>query len=249
MRKNADSRSADDMSDASSPDAANEDSQIVRSGLREQVTEHLLAAVFERRLVSGQHLVVQKLSQKLGVSPTPVRESLVELEGLGIVQLSPHRGAVVQPFGPRELEDMSQVRRALESEATRCAFGKIPRASLDALMKELEQLNVQSPSENRDRLARHADRVLHELVSDHCGNKRLAWEVRKYLTLFRALRNASHLRDSWNNYRHSNDVPEHLGIVNAYLAGTADQAAAAMLKHIQSVEKTLIDVLFHPAAH
>jgi DNA-binding GntR family transcriptional regulator len=244
MRKNAIPKSKGKAPPAPAAEPAPASAGIIRSGLREQVTEHLLAAVFERRFVSGEHLVVQKLSEKLGVSPTPVRESLVELEGLGVVELVPHHGAVVQPFGPSQLEEMSQVRRVLEAEAARCAFGKIPEAALSDLKAELEALNSIEASEAWDRRARQVDTMLHDLISDNCGNRRLALEIRKYLTLFRALRNVSHLRDSWNDYRHTNDVPEHLQIVNAYLKGRAEQAGTAMHDHIRSVERTLVQVLF-----
>lgn len=216
----------------------------MRSGLREQVTEHILAAVFEREFASGEHLIVQKLAQKFRVSPTPVRESLVELEGLGIVKLVPHRGALVQPFGPKQLMDMVQVRRVLESEAARCAFGNVPRGAVDEVKAELVKLDTMEPSAFRDRRAREADTVLHLLISDNCGSPRLASEVQKYLTLFRAVRNISHLRDSWNNYRHSNDVPEHLEIMNAFLTGSAAEAGDAMEKHIRSGEKTFLEILF-----
>lgn len=251
MRKNADFKPSEKR--LISPDAvlrqrAARDSHIVRSGLREQVTEHLLAAIFERRYTSGEHLVVQKLSQKLGVSPTPVRESLVELEGLGMVELVPHHGAVVQPFGPRQLAEMAQVRRVLEAEAARSAAGNIPRDGLLAMKAELEALHAQPPSEARDRRAREADTALHLLISNHCGNRRLAAEVGRYLTLFRALRNVSHLRDSWNDYRHTDDVPEHIQIVDALLGGAPDGAGEAMLRHIRSVEATLVEVLFTESA-
>jgi DNA-binding GntR family transcriptional regulator len=250
MRKNADLKFSDKR--MISPEAvhrqrAARDAQIMRSGLREQVTEHLLSAIFERRYTSGEHLVVQKLSQKLGVSPTPVRESLVELEGLGVVELVPHHGAVVQPFGPRQLSEMAQVRRVLEAEAARSAAGNIPREALMAIREELEALDALPPSETRDRRSRDVDTALHLEVSNHCGSRRLAAEVGRYLALFRALRNVSHLRDAWSGFRHPSDVPEHLAIVDALLSGTADAAGDAMLRHIRSIEMTLIEVLFKPA--
>ncbi|MHC5543303.1 GntR family transcriptional regulator, partial [Singulisphaera rosea] len=74
---------------------------VPRGNLRQQVTSRILAAVFQGRFASGQRLIVQRLSELYEVSPTPVREALVELEALGIVELLPNRGAVVLPFGPQ----------------------------------------------------------------------------------------------------------------------------------------------------
>jgi DNA-binding GntR family transcriptional regulator len=220
------------------------DEPMARSGLREQVSERVLTAIFEERFVSGQRLIVQRLSEAYGVSPTPVRESLVELAGLGMVELLPNRGAVVKPFGARELGEMSQVRRVLESEAVRCACGNVDSAELKSLHADFRQLQSLPFDEHRDHLARKADNRLHGMIADHCANPRLAGEIRRYLSLFRALRNVSHVRDSSNDYRHSDDVPEHLLIVRALIARKAAAAADAMDRHIRSVEKTLAEVMF-----
>lgn len=224
--------------------AAGAGDQVTRGGLREQVSDRLLTAVFEKQFRSGERLVVQRISERYAVSPTPVRESLVELAGLGIVELLPNRGAVVRPFGPRQLREMSQVRRVLEAEAARAATGNIDVADLRPLLGELTALLAMPASEARDRRARSADTKLHGLVADRCGNPRLAAEIRRYLTLFRSLRNVSHLHDSWNDYRRSNDVPEHVAIVRALITGNAERAARAMDRHIRSVEKTLGSVMF-----
>ncbi len=220
------------------------ESPLARVGLREQVSHRILTGVFEGRFISDEHLVVSRLSKMFGVSPTPVRESLVELAGLGIVELLPNRGAVVKQFGPEQLREMSHVRRVLEVEAARCACGRLPKQELAGLNRELGELEKLPASETRDVRARTADTQLHACIARHCGNPRLAAEAEDYLLLFRALRNVSHLRDSWNAYRRSNDVPEHLKIVKALIGGNKEKAAQAMDQHIRSVERTLEEVPF-----
>jgi DNA-binding GntR family transcriptional regulator len=139
---------------------------------------------------------------------------------------------------------MTQVRRILESEASRCACGKIDPAELADQEKELDRLLKEKFDARRDLAARHADTRLHGSIAEHCGNTRLRAEIDRYGALFRALRNVSHLRDSWNNYRRSNDVPEHLEIVRALIAGEPEACAAAMDRHIRSVEQTFLSVVF-----
>src|SRR5437870_1235385 len=114
--------------------------RVGRRTLRQEVISRILAAVFQGRVPSGQRLVVQRLAEQYGVSPTPVREALVELAGLGIVDLLPNRGAAVRPFGPQEVREISQVRRVLEVEATRCACGRVDPAELSELEQELLRL-------------------------------------------------------------------------------------------------------------
>jgi DNA-binding GntR family transcriptional regulator len=217
---------------------------ISRSGLRDQVAQRILIEVFERRFSSGSRLVVQRLAERFSVSPTPVREALVELSGLGIVTLLPNRGAVVNPFGAHELRFISQVRRVLEMEACCSACGKIDAEALGVLRSQFKKLGKRRRSEEWDRDARAADSRLHLLIAQECGNPRLAQEIRRYLSLFRSVRNISHVRDSWENYRHSNDVPEHLQIVEALIQNDPQRAAKAMDRHIRSITRTLIEIVF-----
>lgn len=225
-------------------DSAAESDPISRFGLRDQVVQRILVEVFERRFSSGSRLVVQRLAERFNVSPTPVREALVELEGLGIVDLLPNRGAVVKPFGARELREISQVRRVLESEACRCACGEIEPAALHDLRDQFLRLRKMPRDDAWDRSARLADSRLHLLIAESCGNPRLAHEIKRYLSLFRSVRNISHVRDSWNNYRRSNDVPDHLRLVETLLSGESERAARAMDRHIRSITKVLIEIVF-----
>lgn len=229
--------------------AATED-QISREGLREQVVNRILVAVFERKFPSGSRLVVQRVAERFGVSPTPVREALVELAGLGVVDLLPNRGAVVRPFGAEQLEQISQVRRVLEMEACRSACGRIAMPALLEMRSQLRKLRKGPQNDAWDRDARAADSRLHILISESCRNPRLAAEIMRYLRLFRTIRNISHLRDSWDNYRRSNDVPEHLRIVESLITGKPQRAASAMDRHIRSITRVLCEVVFlNSAAH
>jgi DNA-binding GntR family transcriptional regulator len=231
------------MNDDRHDDAAN-GVPISRGSLRQQVTGRLLVGIFQGRLRSGQRLVVQQLADLFRVSPTPVRESLVELASLGLVDLAPNRGAVVRPFGPKEVREISQVRRVLEVEATRCAAGRIEPAAIASLEHELASLHDRAPGPAWDRLVRDLDTRLHGLIARSCGSDRLGAEINRYLDLFRTLRDVSHHRDSGTNYSRSNDLPEHLEIVRALHAGDADEAARAMDRHIRSAARSLEEVVF-----
>jgi DNA-binding GntR family transcriptional regulator len=217
---------------------------VSRGSLRAQVTARLLTGIFAGRLRSGQRLVVQHLAKTYEVSPTPVRESLVELVSLGLVELLPNRSAIVRPFGPREVNEISQIRRLLETEAVRCACGRIPAGELSALDLELRRLEALPRDQTWDRDSRAADDRLHGLIAERCGSVRLGVEIRRYLILFRALRDVCHLRDAGTNYSRADDVPEHLAIVRPLLKSDAERAARAMDRHIRSATVTLKEVVF-----
>ncbi len=78
-----------------------------------------MADVVQGRLRAGEHLVTQELAERFGVSHTPIREALIALAGVGVIDLLPNRGAVVRRVSPKEVREVCQVRRALECEATR----------------------------------------------------------------------------------------------------------------------------------
>ena len=187
---------------------------------------------------------MQQFAKTYDVSPTPIREALVELASLGLVDLLPNRGAIVRPFGPQEVSEISQIRRVLETEAARCACGRIPSDQLSSLDRELKRLDGLHRDETWDRAARAADTGLHGLIAEYSGSVRLAAEINRYLILFRALRDVCHLRDAWTNYSRANDVPQHLAIVDALLESDADGAASAMDRHIRSAAATLQEVVF-----
>src|ERR1700752_1585397 len=95
---------------------------------RQAIVQALLTDVFQGRLRAGTHLVTQELAERFGVSHTPIREALITLAGIGIIDLLPNRGAVVRRVTVEEVREVCQVRRVLECEATRSACGRIALA-------------------------------------------------------------------------------------------------------------------------
>lgn len=228
--------------------AVQSEEPLVRGTLRQQVTFRILTGVFQERFRSGERLVVQRLSRLYEVSPTPVRESLVELATLGIVKLLPNRGAILLPFGPEQVREIGQVRRVLEVEAARCSCGRIDAAPLTALQRVVASLLGRRADESRDRDARKCDTELHGIIAESCGSARLTAEINRYLTLFGALRDVSHQRDAATNYSRSDDVIEHLEILDRLQHHDPEGAAQAMDRHICSATKIVEEVMFSAQA-
>jgi DNA-binding GntR family transcriptional regulator len=219
--------------------------RISRGHLRAQVMSRILAAVFQGQFRSGQRLIAQQLSERYQVSTTPVREALLELAGLGIVELLPNRGAIVRPFGPREVREISQIRRVLEVEAVRCACGRIPADELSAIERELKRLEAMSPSPLWAQDARAADTRLHGMIAASCDSSRLKAEIDRYSALWRTLRNVSQQRDLKTNYAQiPGALAEHLAIVRVLRESDPEQAARIMDRHIRTAERWLEQALY-----
>jgi DNA-binding GntR family transcriptional regulator len=211
----------------------------VSHGLRRQtIVQALLTDVFQGRLRAGTHLVTQELAQRFGVSHTPIREALVALAGIGIIDHLPNRGAVVRQVSARDVREICHVRRILECAAVRSACGRMDLTALDTLSADLKRLKgVKSPSQPAFVVqARDIDSRLHDLIASSCGNTFLANELGRLKTLFRAFRDVAWEHDSSrNDYRRlAEETVEHLAIVAALQLGDAKAASGAMARHIRS---------------
>lgn len=216
------------------------------TGLRPLVVRQLIRAMFTQRLVAGDRLVVSKLATQLGASSTPVREALLELSTLGLVDLIPNRGAVCLSFGAEELREMYLVRRVLEVEATRRAAGKF--AAADAPCASLRDIHstLCSLLQSNDTVvgwleeAVRVDVALHDLISESCGSPRLCHEISRYKELMVCV------RETVGNERSVQQIAmkEHVTIVDQLLAGQADQAADAMHRHLEHTADLVAALLF-----
>jgi DNA-binding GntR family transcriptional regulator len=208
---------------------------------RQTIVQSVLADVFQGRLRAGEHLVTQELAVRFGVSHTPIREALITLAGIGIIDLLPNRGAIVRRVTAVEVREVCQVRRALECEAVRSACGRIDLAELHALAGDSRRLTA-SKARLGPRFiaeARALDSRLHDRIAESCGNAFLAKELGRLKTLFRAFRDVAWAHDEARNdfHRLTEETHEHLAIVEALLAGDAKEAARAMARHIRSGER------------
>jgi DNA-binding GntR family transcriptional regulator len=200
----------------------------------------LLADVFQGRLRAGAHLVTQELAERFGVSHTPIREALIMLAGMGIIDFVPNRGAIVRRVSVHEVREVCQVRRVLECEATRLACGRIDLPELHTLAQELRRMKAaRGRSRGFIEQARAVDSRLHDLIADSCGNAFLAKEISRLKILFRAFRDVAWERDEARKdyHRLTEEADEHLSIVEALIARQARDARRAMARHIQSAIK------------
>ncbi|REJ88518.1 MAG: GntR family transcriptional regulator [Planctomycetota bacterium] len=205
---------------------------------RQSIVESVLTDVFRGRLHAGQHLVTRELAERFGVSHTPIREALIALSGMGVVDLIPNRGALVQRVTSRDVAEIAHVRRLLECAAVRSACGRIELSELDDLRRELAA--TKTPKNGRaarfiDK-ARRLDDRLHDLISTSSGNRFLAQELNRLKLLFRVFRDVAwEQEEARNDYRRlGEETREHLAIVDALLEGDAKSASRAMSQHIRN---------------
>lgn len=202
---------------------------------RRVITESLLADVFQGRLIGGQHLVIHDLAARYDVSPTPIREALVALEGLGVVEFFPNRGAVVRRLSATDVREICQVRRALECEAVRLATGRIEAEELAALAEDCRRIqSAHRPTVRVIERSKIVDSRLHDLIAERCGNRLLSQEINRLKLLFRAFRDTAWQRCAAirDHHRLVEEAIEHQEIVEYLRIGNRSAAVRSMARHI-----------------
>lgn len=211
------------------PEVLNSGWNAPRHARRSRVVYGILHAIFKGELAGGDRLVEEELGTKFGVSRTPVREALTELSAIGVIWLKPNHGAMVRPFGEKQMVEIYQIRRVLEMEAARLAHETIDRELLVQIRERTQQL-LKSADRGKawSEEALAVDQMFHELVAKSSRSERLAEEIRRYWTLARsigeAVGNAAYTQD--------HALVEHTAIMDCLLTHDGDAAAEAMGRHL-----------------
>lgn len=103
----------------------------------ESLTEFLIEAIVAGDILPGSKISEPELAKHFQVSRGPLREALMRVEGLGLIERIPHVGARVIKFSSAKLLDLYAVREALEGMAARLAARYITDAELEGLEKLL----------------------------------------------------------------------------------------------------------------
>lgn len=108
--------------------------------LRDVVFNTLRRAILTGELKPGERLMEIHLANRLGVSRTPIREAIRKLELEGLVTMIPRRGAEVAQITEKSLQDVLEVRRALDALSVELACDRISEEALTALGSACEAL-------------------------------------------------------------------------------------------------------------
>ncbi len=108
---------------------------FARPALAVQLSDALRELILEGALKGGDKIREKELTERFGVSRTPLREALKILASDGLVELIPNRGAIVSEQSPEELQDAFPVLAALEGLAGRLAAERATDAEIDRIVQ------------------------------------------------------------------------------------------------------------------
>jgi DNA-binding GntR family transcriptional regulator len=108
----------------------------------EEVAVRIRGAISRGVIKAGEPIRIQQWADRLGVSPTPLREALRLLEVEGYVIFSSQKGFQASEFGPGDLLDANRIRRSLQAMAAELAVQRMGPPEKRRLIKRLRQLNA-----------------------------------------------------------------------------------------------------------
>ncbi len=199
---------------------------LMLKSLKEQVYEHLGEQMRTGGLRPGEAIDVEATCRRLGVSRTPLREALLQLEMEGFVSILPRRRIVVNGLTLRDIRDCYQIIGALESAALREVFPRLTEAEVG----RMERLNAEMKTAiGRDDFDLYYEKNLafHDVFLGLSGNESLKRTVRVLKKRLYDFPRPRGFVKAWEQA----SIGEHAALTALIRAGRAEAAAA----HVRDV--------------
>jgi len=225
---------------------------LKRSKTKTRAVENLSARVYNQikdlilcnEIMPGQKLHHQQLSERLGVSRTPIREALTRLVQEGYVSFLPNRGFTCKEIRMQEAEELYELREALEAFAVEKAIATLSEKALRQLRDKVTAYgrDVQNRF-TRERLI--YDQDVHLQIAQLTGNETLRNALRHVFERIVLKRRTDGLYDPARGIAAHQ---EHLRLLEAMERRDAPAAVAILRNHIQAGKKNVMADLKHRQA-
>lgn len=145
-----------------------------KATLRKNIREYIQKQIAEGRFRAGDRVVETQLAKELSVSQAPVREAILELSAMGILEERPYSGSFVRSLTAADIEDIYNTRAFIDEYAARQAAKKVTKeqlAEMESLLQEMDA--AENPHDFVEK-----DIAFHALVVDAAGSPALKrmWE-------------------------------------------------------------------------
>lgn len=202
--------------------------------LRGQVFQEIREDILKGKFKENEELREATLGKKLGVSRTPVREALRQLELEGLVHIIPNKGAYVTGITEKDVHDIYMTRSMLEGLCARWAAEHISEEQIQEMEEVLLLTEYHLDRGNAEQLA-ELDGKFHEVLYDASQSRIL----RHILSDFHKYVQVARKRSVKKEDRAKKSLEEHREILNALRIGDADRAEELAHIHILNVMENL----------
>ncbi len=197
-------------------------------------------AAIVNRMLDGKYtdnfrLIEADVARQFGVSRTPIREILRELEKDGVVRILPHRGALVKSLTADDVEEIYEIRKRLEVLALEIA---VPLMSLNTLGELKRTMRTLAKSGKPSDISR-ADSELHNYIIISSGRERLIGMLNQLMRIMQGLR----LRGNSDPAEARRALSEHMRILDALLRRDTKEATVCLIDHIENSKRVVLSLL------
>ncbi len=206
--------------------------------LESRVYKALEDAILSGELKEGAPLTELGLSEKLGVSRTPIRAALHRLDEDGLIKLSPNKGAVVIGVSGDDLVDIYRIRMRLEGLASAMAAEKMTEDDKKSLSDTVELSEFYIRKNDAEHI-KELDTAFHSEIFKKSGSRMLC---RILTDLHRSIKSYRKLSLSENG-RIQASVKEHREILEAILRSDAKEAERLTYLHVENAMKSTLGAI------
>ena len=203
-----------------------------------RVATDLRRRILVGELAPGAHLRLDEIAASCAVSHMPVREALHELEAEGVVDVYPHRGAIVRGVDAQFVRNLYDVREAIEGMLTERCAERIDQAGLARLEAAVSAHEVAAKKRNAQAMV-DANRALHDTINDVAANPLAVRMLAQGRLLIEALR----LRFGYGKGRVDGVIGEHRALLRAIAKGDAATAGKLARRHCVAARDDLLRLL------
>ena len=205
----------------------------LRSRVFQTIKENILNGVYKEH----EELKENTLATELGVSRTPVREALRQLELEGLVKIVPNKGACVTGITKKDVKDIYAIRSLLEGLCARWATEHITDTQIEELEEIvlLSEFHLKRGKKEQSQQVTELDGKFHEILyeaSDSRILKHVLSDFHKYVRMARKASVTDHARAE-------KSIEEHKNILQALKDKDADRAESLANAHMMNVMKNL----------
>ena len=205
-----------------------------QKSLRGQVFDKIRSDILNGKYKRGEELVESSIGKELGISRTPVREAIRQLELEGLVQLVPNKGAFVTGISEKDVRDIYLIRARLEGLAARMAAKNITPELLDAMEETVVLSEYHAKKEHYEQVC-EMDSKFHKLLYKASGSRILEHTLTDFHQYVQRVRMASIMKK--RRMEKSND--EHDAILTAIREHDEEKAELVATRHISNTVENL----------
>lgn len=202
---------------------------------KEKIYMQLKNDIISQRLREGQQVTEEEIVKRFNISRTPVREIFRKLEHDGLVKNIPYKGTYVSDLKREDIEEILEIRYALESFAAKCAAEKVDKEGIKKLTELESQFKIAVKTQNSV-LSFEMDTKLHELILEIAGNNRIHNIITNLVGQIHRIRFISgHMPGRMNT-----TANEHFEIIKAIKKKDPELAQTTMQIHIANTKSLLL---------